>query len=146
MRFAAKFFYRNCDPLARHDWLAGDALLLSLSVSGGSPGGNKMNNQIIDVVRKKQIVVAFIVAGAIVIAIPIFIFGLTRFVYVLGIKETLAPSALKKLDAWRKGEAELKSRLVAPTSPDAGRKNRWLLAPLRQITTILDGINRGKGS
>lgn len=62
-----------------------------------------MKDKIVVTFRKNQIVVAFIVGGAIIIAIPIAIFGLIRLVYVLGIKEALAPSALKKLEAWRKG-------------------------------------------
>ena len=68
-----------------------------------------MDKQIIAAFRKNA-VVPFIVGGAIIVAIPTFIFVLTRFVYVRAIKESLAPAAVKKLDAWREGQAKLASR------------------------------------
>jgi hypothetical protein len=103
-----------------------------------------MNNQAIAAFGKYA-VVPVIVAGAIIVAIPTFIFVLTRLVYVRAVRESLAPAAAKKLDAWRKGQAELASRPGAMTSLTASIKNEWLPASVRQVTAVLDRLNRRKG-
>jgi hypothetical protein len=102
-----------------------------------------MGKQIIAAFRKNA-VVPFIVGGAIIVAIPTFIFVLTRLVYLRAIKETLTPAAVKKLDAWRKGEVELASRPGALSSLTASVKNGWLPASIRQVTAALDRFNRRK--
>ena len=103
-----------------------------------------MDKQIIAAFRKNA-VVPVIIGGAIIVAIPTFIFVVTRFVYVRAIKETLTPAAAKKLDAWRKGQAELASRPDALISLSAFIKNGRLPASIRQVTAVLDRLNRRKG-
>jgi hypothetical protein len=61
---------------------------------------------------KNQIVVAFIVSGAIIIAPAIFIVALIRLAYVRGIGAALARPVSEKLDAWRRGEAVIARRRV----------------------------------
>jgi hypothetical protein len=101
-----------------------------------------MENQIIAGFRKKA-VVPCIVGGAIVVAIPIFIFVLTRFVYVLAVKEALAPAAAKKLAVWRNGRAELASRRDHSSSL-TGYMNGWLPPSIRQVSVVLQRLNRRK--
>lgn len=105
---------------------------------------NKMDKQIIAAFRKNA-VVPFIVGGAIIVAIPTFIFILTRFVYVRAIKESLAPAAVKKLDAWREGQTKLASRPDAHSSLAASIKIGWLPASIKQVTAVLERLNRRKG-
>jgi hypothetical protein len=104
---------------------------------------NKVGKQIIAAFRNNAIV-PFIVGGAIIVAIPTFIFVLTRLVYLRAIKETLTPAAVKKLDAWRKGQVELASRPDALSSLAASIKNGWLPVSIKQVTAVLDRFNRRK--
>ena len=69
------------------------------------------NNQII-VAFKNQIVVAFIVGGAIIIAPAIFIVGVIRLAYARGIGTALTRPVSEKLDAWRRGDAVIAGRRV----------------------------------
>lgn len=103
-----------------------------------------MDKQIIAAFRKNA-VVPFIVGGAIIVAIPTFSFVLARFVYVRAIKESLTPAAVKKLDAWRKGQAKFASRPDALSSLATSIKNGWLPASIKQVTAVLERLNRRKG-
>ena len=103
-----------------------------------------MNNQTFAAFRRNAIT-PLIVGGAIIVAVPTFIFCLTRFVYLGAIKELLAPAAQKQLATWRMGGARSLSRPRALMSLTASTKDRWLPASIRQITTVLDRINRRKG-
>lgn len=67
---------------------------------------------------KDQIVVAFIVGGAIIIAPLIFIVTVVRFAYALGIGETLARPVSEKLDAWRRGDTAIARRRVNAVEQD----------------------------
>jgi hypothetical protein len=70
------------------------------------------NNQIV-VALKNQIVIAFIVVGAIIIAPVIFIVVLIRLAYERGAWAVLARPVSEKLDAaWRWGEAAIARRRV----------------------------------
>jgi hypothetical protein len=71
-----------------------------------------MKNQIVDAFKKKQIVVALIVGGAIIIAPAIFIVALIRLANVRGTGAALARPFSEKLDAWRKGEEVIARRRV----------------------------------
>ena len=70
-----------------------------------------MKNQIVAVFKKKriviafknQLVVAFIMGGAIIIAPAIFIVALIRLAYIRGIGAALARPVSEKLDTWRRG-------------------------------------------
>jgi hypothetical protein len=72
-----------------------------------------MKNQIAAAFKKNQIVTAFIVGGAIIIATPIFVFVLIRLVCVLGITAALG-RPISKNRPWR---AEMASRA------DSSREN-----------------------
>jgi hypothetical protein len=61
---------------------------------------------------KNQIVVVFIVGGAIIIAPIIFIVTVIRFAYARGIGEALARPVSEKLDSWRRGETAIARRRV----------------------------------
>ena len=61
---------------------------------------------------KKQIVIAFVVGGAIIIVSAIFIITLIRLVYGRGVGAALARSVSEKLDAWRRGEAVIAHRRI----------------------------------
>ena len=74
--------------------------------------GSKMKNQIVDAFKKKQIVVALIVGGAIIIAPAIFIVALIRLANVRGTGAALARPVSQKLDAWRRGEDVIARRRV----------------------------------
>ncbi|HEY7229088.1 MAG TPA: hypothetical protein VH558_01820 [Pseudolabrys sp.] len=102
-----------------------------------------MYKQIIAAFRKSA-VVPLIVGGAIVVAIPTFIFVLIRFVYTLVIRDSLTPAAVKKLDAWRKGQAEFTS-LSSMAAFTKNAKKEWLPAAVQQITIALGRLNRRKG-
>jgi hypothetical protein len=100
-----------------------------------------MNNQTI-AAFKKNAVIPFIVVGGAIAAIPIFLFLLARLAYVRAIKESLTPAAVRKLDAWRKGQAELASR---PDVLSSFFKNGWLPASIKRVTAALDRLDRRKG-
>jgi hypothetical protein len=105
---------------------------------------NNMEKQLIAAFRKNA-VVPFIIGGAIIVAVPTFIFLLIRLVCVRAIKDTLAPAAVKQLDAWRSGQVKLASRPGAVSSLTASIKNEWLPASVRQVTAALGHLNRRKG-
>lgn len=99
-----------------------------------------MNDQTIAAFRKNA-VVPFIVVGGAIVAIPIFLFLLTRLVYVRGIQELLTPAAVRKLDAWRKGQSGPASH---PDALSSSFKNGCLPASIKQVTAVLDRLNRRK--
>lgn len=101
-----------------------------------------MNKQTIAAFR--TIAIAPVIAGgAIIVAIPVFIFLLTRLVYVRAIKDTLAPAAAKKLAAWRKGQVEFASRPDALSSLTA-YINGWLPVSIRKATAVLRRLDHRK--
>jgi hypothetical protein len=121
---------------------AGVQRCIFIFLSGGRQRGNEMSNQIMAAFRRNA-VVPLIVGGAIIVAIPTFVYLLGKLVYER-VSEILAPAAAKRLDAWRKGQADLVSRPELLSSLTAQVKNEWLPASIRQVTTMLRRLDRRK--